>query len=68
MLASASEHGDSPMPSGGRHAALYAATAPGLEREHQVDRVLRKHRDEGEERDGQTGRDVELGPRQPRTG
>ena len=62
MLASASEHGDSPMPSGGRHAAPYAATAcPALNANTRSTAYSGQHRDEREERDGQTGRDVELG-------
>ena len=61
MLASASEHGEATSLPGAAHRLPNSATAwPGLVGEHEVDRVLREHGDEREERDRQPGGDVEL--------
>ena len=73
MLARASEQGDSPVAPGGLAGGAElldrVAALPG---EDEVDGVLGEHGDEGEDGDGQAGRDVELGhlgrPRQQEGG
>ena len=62
MLASASEQGDSlPLPIGRAFTPELLERVAALDGEDQVDRVLGQDGDEGQHRDGQAGRDVELG-------